>query len=153
MPAEYVQAVKAERQKKQRKDANVVAAPPKKNPVPGLLTVTSKFEPVKKPKFNAINQTQNSTNTTNNAVNQVQDQIEQVTEQLNGTSIDDLRQEISKKLKKLRKKLRDIEDIETKLKARELNSLDKEKQDKVKRKSEVLNEIMKLEEQRKDLKK
>lgn len=154
MPAEYVQAAKAERQKKLKKEAHT-AAPPKKNSIPGILNITSKFEPVKKPKFNT-NQTQN---TTTNAANQVQespepciDDIDQIANQLNDTALDP-KQENAKKVKKLRKKIRDIEEIEARLQSGELKSLDKEKQDKINRKKEILNEIKQLEETRKDLKK
>jgi len=51
----------------------------------------------------------------------------------------------AKQLKKLRKKIREIEQIESRIQAGEQKKLDKDQLDKVKKKSEILRQIKDLE--------
>ncbi|XP_034478851.1 partner of Y14 and mago [Drosophila innubila] len=54
--------------------------------------------------------------------------------------------DIAKQIKKLRKKIREIEQIESKMQAGDVNKLDKDQLDKVKKKPEILKQLRKLEE-------
>ncbi|XP_067643463.1 partner of Y14 and mago [Eurosta solidaginis] len=58
---------------------------------------------------------------------------------------DDGQLDTSKKMKKLRKKLREIETIEQRIKSGELKKPEKDQLDKVKRKKEIIKEIQQLE--------
>lgn len=154
MPAEYLAASK---QKQSQKPKPAGAGPPsvanKKNPVPGLLNVTTKFEAVKKPRFPPQNATVTATaSPAPPAAEELRNsEVNKVTEALENTGIDE-RQEISKKLKKLRKKIREIEEIETKQAAGESKRLEKDQAEKIRKKAEILAEIKLLEEQRRELK-
>ncbi|KAH8371191.1 hypothetical protein KR093_006445 [Drosophila rubida] len=53
--------------------------------------------------------------------------------------------DIAKQLKKLRKKIREIEQIESKMQTGNANKLDKDQLDKVKKKSDILKQLAKLE--------
>lgn len=148
MPADYLATAKQKRDKQQKKSS--VAAEPatnnKKNPSPGVLNITTKFEPVKKsrfpPQLQPTPQVHSVTPTEDDAG------IDELSEALDGAAID-VRQEISKKLKRLRKKIREIEEIEAKRSGGE--KLEKDQQEKIRKKAEVLEEIKQLEDQRRDL--
>lgn len=72
-----------------------------------------------------------------------QTSTDEVTEQLGSLDI----QDPAKKLKKLRRKIREIETIEGKLKSGELKNPEKDQLDKVARKAEIIREIAQLEAQ------
>lgn len=130
------QKQKEQQQQQQLQQQQLQQQKAKVNPTPGLLHVTSKFEPVKKPK-NASQQESSKPEqvpVTNDVVNEITDKV-------NDLAVMDERQEVSKKLKKLRKKLREIEEIEQKINSGELSKPEKDQLDKVARKSEILNEI------------
>ncbi|GAB0098250.1 Partner of Y14 and mago [Sergentomyia squamirostris] len=70
--------------------------------------------------------------------------IDTIGEQLNSVHLE---QDPARKLKKLRRKIREIEVIEAKLKMGELKNPEKDQLDKVARKAEIAREIAELEEQ------
>lgn len=79
-----------------------------------------------------------------------QQRIEEVTKAVNGllltaNNVGDCQIDLSKKLRKLRKKIREIELIEERLQSNEGPRPDKDQIDKAKRKSEILKEIEELE--------
>ncbi|XP_064542783.1 partner of Y14 and mago [Drosophila montana] len=59
---------------------------------------------------------------------------------------DGLEIDLAKQIKKLRKKIREIELIESRIKAGDINKLDKDQLEKVKKKPEILKQLKKIEE-------
>lgn len=146
MPVEFMAAAKQKREKDKAKAA--CPPQPKKNPTPGLLNITTMFESVKKP---GSRQAQPApTQPPPPQPPNPEPQLVELTDAMDGAAID-ARQEISKKLKKLRKKIREIEDIEAKVATGETKKLEKDQQDKVRKKQEILNEIKQLDAERKEL--
>ncbi|KAM8712562.1 hypothetical protein ACLKA7_012974 [Drosophila subpalustris] len=62
------------------------------------------------------------------------------------TDGDEVEVDTAKQIKKLRKKIREIEQIESKIQAGDVNKLDKDQLDKVKKKPEILKQLRKIEE-------
>lgn len=133
--------MKKQKQKEQQQQKQ------KPNPTPGLLNITSKFEPVRKPKNTPTPAAETELNTSSD----VAENISEMTDQMNDLNMDE-RQEISKKLKKLRKKLREIEEIESRINSGGLAKPEKDQLEKISKKGEILNEIQELENVRKGLK-
>lgn len=65
----------------------------------------------------------------------------------NLTLRDGLEIDLAKQVKKLRKKIREIELIESRIKAGDINKLDKDQLEKVKKKPEILKQLKKIEEE------
>jgi len=116
------------RAKKQDKDAGRQT----KAPTPGVLVIPPSTCPPPK-----VNQQQPSGSREINSMAQALED----TLKLDGS------QEVdpAKQLKKLRKKIREIEQIESRIQAGEQKKLDKDQLDKVKKKSEILRQIKDLE--------
>ncbi|XP_011181402.2 partner of Y14 and mago [Zeugodacus cucurbitae] len=110
--------------------------------IPGFLVLPNNGTP--KATDSKVNTSANKTSSTNNndAVVKLASDL-QATLQLQA----DEGLDTSKKLKKLRKKLREIETIEQRIKSGELKKPEKDQLDKVKRKKEVIKEIKQLEEE------
>ncbi|XP_065361460.1 partner of Y14 and mago [Calliphora vicina] len=143
---EVVEAAKREREKKERvkakKEAAAVAS--KQQQIPGVLKLPANVN-VTKPTMNgqktkafpaaaAVRTTNDSTKT-----------IEALTKNLeNHLNVEDDALDLQKKCKKLNKKLREIEEIEKKIKSGALKKPEKDQMDKVGRKKEIEKELKKL---------
>ncbi|XP_016974005.1 partner of Y14 and mago [Drosophila rhopaloa] len=121
---------KQERTKAKKQDKDAARQP--KAPTPGVLVVSppSTCPPPK------VNQQPSGSREINSLSRALEDTLK-----LDGS------QEVdpAKQLKKLRKKVREIEQIESRIQAGEQKKLDKDQLDKVKKKSEILRQIKALE--------
>lgn len=72
------------------------------------------------------------------------DEVENVTDGVNNVQLDP-HQELSKKIKKLRRKIREIEIIEERIQSGELLKPDKDQLDKITRRPHILHDIQELE--------
>lgn len=72
------------------------------------------------------------------------DEVENLTDGVNNVQLDP-HQELSKKIKKLRRKIREIEIIEERIKSGELLKPDKDQLDKITRRPHILQDIQELE--------
>lgn len=174
MTAEMAQKSKEKREKEQRirqqREAEANRRPAQ-NPVPGLLILNgdSKLNQQRtkpaKPKKKAIElpdvlleqkeetkqiRKQPQSQQNHKHPKAQQQRIEEVTKAVNGlqltaNNIGDCQIDLSKKLRKLRKKIREIELIEERLQSNEGPRPDKDQIDKAKRKPDILKEIEELE--------
>ncbi|XP_023171783.1 partner of Y14 and mago [Drosophila hydei] len=64
----------------------------------------------------------------------------------NLTIVEEPEMDIAKQIKKLKKKIREIEQIETKIQSGDINKLDKDQMEKVKKKPEILRQLKTIEE-------
>ncbi|XP_023301946.2 partner of Y14 and mago [Lucilia cuprina] len=148
---EVVEAAKREREKKERakakKEAAALAA--KQQQIPGVLKLPANVNLTKpimngqktkaSPAAAASNkQTQNTTATTTKTLEALSQNLS------DNLNIEEDSQELQKKCKKLNKKLREIEEIEKKLKSGALKKPEKDQLDKVGRKKEIEKEHKKL---------
>ncbi|KAI8120844.1 Partner of Y14 and mago [Lucilia cuprina] len=148
---EVVEAAKREREKKERakakKEAAALAA--KQQQIPGVLKLPANVNLTKpimngqktkaSPAAAASNkQTQNNTATTTKTLEALSQNLS------DNLNIEEDSQELQKKCKKLNKKLREIEEIEKKLKSGALKKPEKDQLDKVGRKKEIEKELKKL---------
>lgn len=138
MSPEYVAAHKA------KKDAQAA----KLSPIPGLVIPNDgKKKKKKNNKSKGVDsvtedlaKTAISKVVKENGSKQVNDTSAKTQSEETGNNVDPV-----KRLKNLRKKLREIETLETKIKGGELKNPEKEMLDKISRKSEIMNEIEQLE--------
>lgn len=108
--------------------------------IPGLLVLSNNGTP--KATVSKVNTNANKTSTNNNDIVKLASDLQATLLVQSDEGLD-----TSKKLKKLRKKLREIETIEQKIKSGELKKPEKDQLDKVKRKKDVIKEIKQLEEE------
>ncbi|XP_055624435.1 partner of Y14 and mago [Toxorhynchites rutilus septentrionalis] len=175
LPPEMAQKAKEKREKEQRIKQQREAAEANRrsahNPVPGLLILhddknQQRAKPVNsKPKKKAAelpdvlleqkqkeeqkSTRQQSQEQKNSKIMQQQKRVEEITKEVDdfhlGASSSEDHVELSKKLRKLRKKIREIDAIEERLRSSEASRLDKDQIEKAKRKPEILKEIEELE--------
>ncbi|XP_018794942.1 PREDICTED: partner of Y14 and mago [Bactrocera latifrons] len=113
--------------------------------IPGLLVLANNG--TSKATSSKVNTNVNKTSTNNNdAVVKLASELQASLQIQSDEGLD-----TSKKLKKLRKKLREIETIEQRIKSGELKKPEKDQLDKVKRKKDVIKEIKQLEEEEESL--
>jgi partner of Y14 and mago len=122
---------------KREKNKQQQTKPKPTNPIPGLLVLNDKKTTTKsKPTIEQLPQQKGATNKpTANSKN-----INELTEEISDMQID-----TEKKLKKLKKKLREIESIEEKVKSGELKNPEKDQLDKISRKPQIVKEISQIE--------
>lgn len=123
-----------------------------KNPIPGLI-ITPEVKK-KTPKPEAPKSEAKSDKKPKKAQPDTTAQVEELSQQLSESAVLDpnlIGIELSKKLKRLRRRVRDTEILEEKIESGELVP-EKDQVEKLSRKSELLYEIKELEEQRKQMK-
>lgn len=138
---EVVEAAKREREKKERakaKKETAAAATKQQQQIPGVLKIPANTSVTKS--------TMNGQKTTNAALPAVTPKtIDALTQNLKSNlNVQDHAQDLQKKCKKLNKKLREIEEIENKIKNGTLKKPEKDQLDKVGRKKDIQRELHQL---------
>lgn len=126
---------KKEREKEQRTK--------NKQKTPGIIVLPKNLAPLTPAPISDL--IANNTNSSTNVKTNTLAEIDTITKDISNIELQN--SELSKKLKKLRKKIREIEAIQAKLKSGELKKPDKDQLEKVKKRKEILKEIKLIEEQ------
>ena len=152
LSAEVVEAARKEREKKERAKAKKEAAASAKQnqpqQIPGVLKLpanTNLTKPAVNGQKTKASNAAASASTTKASNENSMKSVEVLTKNLeNQLTIQDETQDLQKKCKKLNKKLREIEEIEKKIKSGAIKKPEKDQLDKVGRKKEIEKELKQL---------
>ncbi|KAM7356050.1 partner of Y14 and mago [Cochliomyia hominivorax] len=144
---EVVEAAKREREKKERAKAKkeaVALAKQQQQQIPGVLKLPANTN-LNKPSVNGHKTKASNVSATTTTTSKCNNDIEALSKNLeNNLNVQEDTQDLQKKCKKLNKKLREIDEIEKKIKSGALKKPEKDQLDKVGRKKEIEKELKKL---------